>query len=76
MPVPRPDPSFLDSQERLGYRNGQALWRSSDRQRLYVWDSLHGHIEVYNARGHHLGVADAVTGTLIGLPVRGRRIDV
>ena len=51
-------------------------WRRHDGQRLYEWDTLHGHVEVYNSRGLHLGVADAVSGKLIEGPVAGRKIDV
>jgi len=27
---------------------------------LFEWDSRHGHVEVYNHRGYHLGIADAL----------------
>jgi hypothetical protein len=51
-------------------------WRSRDGQRLFTWDSLHGEIEVFDLRGRHLGVLDAVTGEWRKGPIRGRRIDV
>ncbi len=76
MPIPIPRPSFLDSCELLGAFNGERRWRSKDGNRLYTWDSLHGEIEVFNKRGKHLGVIDAVHGNLIKEPVRGRKIDV
>lgn len=73
--IPRPSPCFLDGLEKFPGRV-PARWRSRDGSRLYEWDHLHGHIEVYNRRGLHLGVLDAVTGERIGLAVRGRRISV
>lgn len=71
----RPDPCYLDQLEYLGAFGGQKRWRSNDG-RLYTWDQLHGEIEVFNSRGHHIGVLDAVTGTMIKEPRKGRRIDV
>jgi hypothetical protein len=56
--------------------HGDRRWRSKDRKRLFTWDGLHGEVEVFNARGQHLGSVDAVTGALIKLAVRGRRINV
>jgi hypothetical protein len=44
--------------------------------RLYTWDSLHGEVEVFTARGKHLGAVDPVTGKLIKDAVPGRKIDV
>jgi len=75
-PKPIPSPSILDGCTRLGAFGGERRWRSPDGQRLYTWDSLHGEIEVYNKRGRHLGVVDAVTGKLLKDAVRGRKIDV
>jgi hypothetical protein len=72
----RPKPCFLDQMDDLGFKNGQRLWRSKNSDRYYTWDSLHGEIEVFNKRGKHLGVLDAVSGELIKPPVRGREIDV
>lgn len=76
MVVPIPSPCFLDDCESLGAFNGEKRWRSPDGKRLYTWDSLHGEIEVYNARGRHLGAIDAVTGELLKPARNGRRIDV
>lgn len=73
---PRPRPGFLDGQIPCGAPGGRSRWRNERGDRYYEWDSLHGHIEVYNKRGRHLGVLDGVTGQLIGNPVPGRRIDV
>jgi len=41
-----------------------------------TWDGLHGEVEVYNARGKHVGVKNAVTGVWLKDAIRGRRIDV
>ena len=73
---PVPEDSFLHSQEYLGFKHGHQRWRSTDQSRYFEWDSLHGEVEVYNQRGKHLGVFDAVTGELIKEAVRGRTIDV
>lgn len=73
---PRPSPCFLDELESFGARDGTRRWRSADGKRIYTWDATHGEIEVFNARGRHLGAADAVTGTLVKEPVKGRKIDV
>lgn len=74
--VSRPKPCFLDGMDRLGFKHGNLLWRSKDRQRYYTWDSLHGEIEVFTRRGEHLGAADAVTGEFIKDPLEGRSINV
>jgi hypothetical protein len=47
-----------------------------DGKTLYTWDGMHGEIEVFNRRGRHLGVIDAVTGAALKPARRGRRIDV
>jgi hypothetical protein len=73
---PLPRPCFLDQCESLGFIGGERRWRSVDGKRIYTWDALHGEIEVFNARGRHLGALDAVTGVPVKGPVRGRRIDV
>lgn len=74
--VPIPKPCFLDECEYLGVYNSKRRWRSTERNRLYEWDSLHGEIEVYNLRGRHVMVADALTGLEIKPAVKGRKIDV
>ncbi|PHV08945.1 hypothetical protein CSQ96_00140 [Janthinobacterium sp. BJB412] len=40
----------------------------------HTWDSLHGEVEGFNRRGHHLGAFDAVSGEQDA--VRGRKIHV
>ena len=72
-PIPRP--GFLDECDYLGYIYGQRRWRSP-RGFICTWDSLHGEIEVFNARGEHRGVIDAVTGKPINPARKGRMIRV
>ena len=67
--------AFLDGLEKLS-RSGPAIWRDATGTRLYTWDGLHGEIEVFTMRGHHLGALDAVSGALIKRPVKGRRLHV
>lgn len=73
---PVPKPSFLDSCRYLGFVSGERRWRGMDDDVIYTWDSLHGEIEAYNARGYHLGVIDALTGEPIKPARKGRRIRV
>lgn len=73
---PIPEGSILEGYEHLGAFNGERRWRSKDGTRLFTWDALHGEVEVYNARGFHLGALDPITGVLVKPAVRGRRIDV
>lgn len=72
---PIPKPSFLDECIILGAFNGEKRWRSVDGKRLFTWDSLHGEIEVFNKRGHHVAVYDP-KGILIKSGKKGRKIDV
>jgi Cytotoxic len=74
-PVYRDPPDFLSDMEVLR-RRGTKRWRSPGGDRLYEWDFTHGHIEVYDKNGRHVGVADAMTGLMISKAVKGRRIDV
>jgi len=74
--IPRPRPCFLDTLVNLGFKNGELRWARSDKKRLYTWDSLHGEIEVFNKRGIHIGVIDAMSGVQIKEAVKGRTIDV
>ncbi|MGU3497726.1 colicin E3/pyocin S6 family cytotoxin [Mycobacterium sp. C31M] len=73
--VPRNPPDFLSEQAELPWR-GESRWRDTSDQRIYTYDRRHGHVEVYNKRGNHLGVLDVVTGEKIGDAVKGRKIDV
>lgn len=76
MGVSLPHPGFLDSQVSCGAPGGRKRWTNTRKDRYYEWDSLHGHVEAYNARGKHLGVLDGLTGVMVSAPVKGRTIDV
>jgi hypothetical protein len=73
--VPVPKPGFLDTREYIGYIEGERRWRGPNGM-LYTWDGLHGEIEAYNKRGHHLAALDAVTGAVIKNARKGKRIRV
>lgn len=73
--IPRQPPDFLSEQEELPW-NGESRWRSACGKRIYTYDQLHGHIEVYNKRGKHLGELDVETGEKIAPAKKGRSIDV
>lgn len=73
---PQPANCFLKQQQHFGVRGGDRVWRNKEGDRYYTWDDLHGEIEVFNKRGRHLGVLDAVTGVLIKDPVKGRTITI
>jgi hypothetical protein len=60
----------------LGYVRGQQRWTSDRGRRIYTWDALHGEVEVFNARGKHIGVMHATSGDWIDDAVPGRTIDV
>jgi len=72
---PIPKPSYLDGCDYLGFVHGSQRWRSKDGKRLFTWDSLHGEIEVFDARGRHVAVLDAISGDWRKGTRRGRRID-
>lgn len=57
-------------------RQGEQRWRRPDGERYYTWDDLHKEVEAFDKRGNHLGALDPVTGILIKLAKKGRRIDV
>ncbi|WP_409567724.1 colicin E3/pyocin S6 family cytotoxin [Rugamonas sp. DEMB1] len=76
VPIPQPTPSFLDTCDKVKVQGGQQIWASPDRRRYYTWDCLHGEVEGFNRRGHHLGAFDAVSGEQIKDGVRGRKINV
>jgi hypothetical protein len=73
--IPVPSNSYLHALERVP-RRGATRWRSDNGERLYEWDALHGEVEVYDKRGNHLGVEDAISGRAIKGAQPGRRIDV
>lgn len=74
--IPKPKPCFLDMMEKYIIIDGRQTYRNPAKDRYFQWDELHGEIEVYDKRGRHLGVIDAVNGTQIKEPERGRRINV
>lgn len=74
MPIPAPNSGFIAKLEYLGQPEGRRRYRGD--RRYYEWDNLHGELEVYDSRGHHLGVVDAITGEDIKPAKRGRRIGV
>jgi hypothetical protein len=43
---------------------------------LLTWDALHGEIEVFDLRGRHIGVLDAIAGDILKPARKGRRIRV
>jgi hypothetical protein len=74
-PIARTHPDFLDTQIRVPWQ-GVTRWRNEDGDRLYEYDSRHGHVEAYNSRGRHVGVLDVKSGVRIGGAKAGRKIDV
>jgi len=50
--------------------------KSGKQKKYYEWDHTHNDIEVYNARGEHLGSMDPTTGKMTKPAVSGRRIKV
>jgi hypothetical protein len=73
---PRPKPCYLDNFKVWRTVGGQKVWRNDNGSRFYTWDALHGEIEVFTVRGHHLGALDAVSGELTKQAVKGRKLDV
>ena len=49
---------------------------SGKGRRYYEWDYTHGDVEVYDARGNHLGSANPANGEPTKPPVPGRRINL
>jgi len=72
-PIPRP--SILDVFTVVGIDGGRKVYKDSDEDRFYTWDSMHGELEVFNKRGIHIGVACPKTGIILKPAVRGRRIN-
>ncbi|TRX75653.1 colicin E3/pyocin S6 family cytotoxin [Pseudomonas mangiferae] len=74
--VSKPRPCYLDKLKKSHVYGTRQVYVDPEENIYYTWDSLHGEIEVFNCRGIHLGVIDAVNGDFIKPPVRGRRIDL
>ena len=73
--VPLPQDCFLRKLESLGVHNGRKTYRDSEAKRLYQWDDLHGHVEVYSLKGLHLAVVNS-NNERLSAGVKGRKIDV
>lgn len=71
-----PRPSIVDQCIFLRVEAGRKLWCTPDHTRYYTWDTLHGELEVFNARGRHLGSIDPITGEFIKPAVKGRKFNV
>jgi hypothetical protein len=71
--IPAPRRGFVETLQKIKY-DGEQRWRD-DAGRIYTWDQLHGHFEVFDKRGHHLGVVD-LDGRYAGPAKKGRTIDV
>ena len=56
------------------YRNGIKRSGTGSRTRYYKWDNLHNDIEMYDAKGRHLGSLDPRTGLRYKAPALGRTI--
>jgi uncharacterized protein YdcH (DUF465 family) len=54
------------------FRGQTKMSGAGGNRQYYEWDFTHGDIEVYNARGEHLGTKHAVTGAMIKSAVEGR----
>lgn len=75
MAIGVPTDCFLRGEDytSLGAPQGRKRWRGPDG-RIYEWDSLHGHVEMYTPKGTHLAVLDD-KGRWLKPAVKGRRID-
>lgn len=72
---PIPKESFLNRLQ-ARFLNGNKVWRNRSGSRLYTWDYVHGHVEVFDGQGRHIASVDAISEALIGNAVKGRKIDV
>ena len=73
IPPPSNLPAFLDVY-RVRPKGGRIRW-SDSRGFVYEWDRRHGALEIYDARGRHLGEYDHVTGAQLKWADPRRRID-
>jgi hypothetical protein len=72
--VPIPKTSILDNYKVVRIEAGRKVFKDESEDIFYTWDALHGELEVFNKKGHHLGVAYPLTGQIIKPAVKGRRI--
>lgn len=71
--IPKPKPCFLDQFIKTYVDGMTKVYVDSENEHYYTWDPLHGEIEVFNKRGHHIAVYDQ-NGIWIKNAVRGRKI--
>lgn len=67
--------AFLRDKEKVT-RAGEQRWRDPGGGRYYILDRSHSEVEVFSARGYHLGAVDPESGEFIKQAVKGRTIDV
>ena len=72
--IPKPKNCYLNKFNKYKVINGRQVYTSG--RLLYSWDELHGEIEVFDKRGYHLGALDAIDGTQIKPPKKGRCLNV
>jgi Cytotoxic len=72
-PAPNSLPAFPNA-VRVMPRGGRIRWRDQDGS-LLEWESRDGALEMYGARGWHLGEYDHVHGDTLKLAEPGRRIE-
>ena len=73
------DPAPVNSETSLNrweHLTVERRWRSDGGSGYTRGTALHGEIEVFNARGKHLGSIDPITGEMVKPAVPGRTIDV
>jgi hypothetical protein len=73
VPAPESLPGFPETQ-RTTPKSHRRRWIDADGK-IYEWDYQHGRVEVYDARGRHLGEFDPETGRRLQEPDRARRIE-
>lgn len=73
--VARTPPDFLSELEKVNW-HGESRWTDRATGYIYTYDRLHGHVEVFNKRGRHVGVVDVQTGERIGEAEKGRTTSV
>ena len=57
------------------HREKKTNGKTGKKKRYYEWDNTHGDIEVYDARGRHLGTQDPITGEIIKPSVGNGKIE-
>lgn len=49
-------------------------WKDDDGN-IFEWDYQHGHVEVYDRRGNHVGGFDAESGKMVSEAVTTRHVE-